>query len=122
MADEINPMYFQKPYYLEPQKGGDKPYALLREALGDSGRIGIAKVVIRTREHLAGVKAQGDALILEIMHFRDELVTQDELKFPKKGHAREREVTMAKKLIDGMTERNGTRRSTRTSTRRNSWP
>ncbi|HEY0258173.1 MAG TPA: Ku protein, partial [Candidatus Methylacidiphilales bacterium] len=55
---EINPMYFQKPYYLEPQKGGDKPYALLREALQDSGKIGIAKVVIRTREHLAGVKAQ----------------------------------------------------------------
>ncbi len=45
---EINPMYFQKPYYLEPQKGGDKPYALLREALQNSGKIGIAKVVIRT--------------------------------------------------------------------------
>jgi DNA end-binding protein Ku len=104
-AEEINPMYFQKPYYLEPQKGGDKPYALLRDALGDSGRIGIAKVVIRTREHLAGVKAQGDALILEIMHFSDELVGADELKFPKKGHAREREIQMAKKLIDGMTEK-----------------
>jgi DNA end-binding protein Ku len=50
---EINPMFFQKPYYLEPQKGGDKPYALLREALQDSGKIGIAKVVIRTREHHA---------------------------------------------------------------------
>jgi len=104
-AEEINPMYFQKPYYLEPQKVGDKPYALLRDALGDSGRIGIAKVVIRTREHLAGVKAQGEALILEIMHFGDELVEAEELKFPKKGHAREREIAMAKKLIDGMTEK-----------------
>ena len=104
-AEEINPMYFQKPYYLEPQKGGDKPYALLREALGNSGRIGIAKVVIRTREHLAGVKAQGEALILEIMHFSDELVEAEELKFPKQGHVREREVAMAKKLIDGMTEK-----------------
>ena len=65
----------------------------------------VAKVVIRTREHLAGVKAQGDALILEIMHFGDELVDADELKFPKKGHAREREISMAKKLIDGMTEK-----------------
>jgi DNA end-binding protein Ku len=102
-ADEINPMYFQKPYYLEPQKGGDKPYALLREALTDSGRIGIAKVIIRTREHLAGVKAQGKALILEVMHFGDELVDADELKFPKAELARDREVTMAKKLIDGMT-------------------
>jgi DNA end-binding protein Ku len=98
-ADQINPMYFQKPYYLEPQKGGDKAYALLREALGDSSKIGIAKVVIRTREHLAGVKAQGNA----IMHFGDELVDAEDLKFPKKGQARPREVEMAKKLIDGMT-------------------
>ena len=101
--EEINPMYFQKPYYLEPAKGGDKPYALLREALGDSGRVGIAKVVIRTREHLASVKAQGDALILEIMHFADELVEAEKLKFPKAKQARAREVAMAKKLIDGMT-------------------
>ncbi len=101
-ATEINPMYFQKPYYLEPQKGGDKAYALLREALRDSGKIGVAKVIIRTREHLAGVKAQGDAIILEIMHFGDELVDADSLKFPKATLAREREVTMAKKLIDGM--------------------
>jgi DNA end-binding protein Ku len=102
-VEDINPMYFQKPYYLEPQKGGDKPYALLREALSNSGKIGVAKVVIRTREHLAGVKAQGDALILEIMHFGDELVDADELKFPKAKQAREREVAMAKKLVDGMT-------------------
>jgi DNA end-binding protein Ku len=102
-AAEINPMYFQKPYYLEPQKGGDKAYALLRESLRDSGRIGIAKVVIRTREHLAGVKAQGNAIILEIMHFGNELVDADDLKFPKGAAARAREVTMAKKLIDGMT-------------------
>ncbi len=100
---EINPMYFQKPYFLEPQKGGDKAYALLREALRDSGKIGIAKVVIRTREHLAGVKAQGNAIILEIMHFGDELVDVDTLKFPKTAHAKPREVTMAKKLIEGMT-------------------
>src|SRR5450631_790217 len=102
-VEEINPMYFQKPYYLEPQKGGDKAYALLREASRDSGKLGIAKVIIRTREHLAGVKAQGQAIILEIMHFGDELLDADALKFPKEKLAREREVTMAKKLIDGMT-------------------
>jgi DNA end-binding protein Ku len=101
--DQINPMYFQKPYYLEPQKGGDKAYALLREALSTSSKIGIAKVVIRTREHLAGVKAQGNSIILEIMHFGEELVDADELKFPKKDQARPREIEMAKKLIDGMT-------------------
>jgi len=102
-AGEINPVYFQKPYYLEPQKGGDKAYALLRQALCDSKKIGIAKVIIRTREHLAGVKAQGKAIILEIMHFADELIDADALKFPKGGHARPKEVEMAKKLIDGMT-------------------
>ncbi len=100
---EINPMFFQKPYYLEPQKGGEKAYALLREALRDSGKMGIAKVIIRTREHLAGVKAQGDALILEIMHFGTELVDADDLKFPTSDQARPREVDMAKKLIEGMT-------------------
>jgi DNA end-binding protein Ku len=102
-VEEINPMYFQKPYFLEPQKGGDKAYALLRESLSASGKIGVAKVVIRTREHLAGVKAQGDAIILEIMHFGDELVDADSLKFPKKQQAKAREIDMAKKLIDGMT-------------------
>src|SRR5471030_2125834 len=96
---EINPMYFQKPYYLEPQKGGDKAYALLRDALRDSGKIGIAKVVIRTREHLAGVKAQGDAILLEIMHFGDELidaasdltlyVTQAKSELPRLSFVRE---------------------------------
>ena len=102
-VEEINPMYFQKPYYLEPQKGGDKAYALLRDALADSGKIGVAKVIIRTREHLAGVKAQGKALILEIMHFSDELVDAEDLKSPKAGAVKDREIAMAKKLIDGMT-------------------
>ncbi|MDE1169880.1 MAG: Ku protein [Verrucomicrobium sp.] len=101
--EEINPMYFRKPYYLEPQKGGDKAYALLREALRNSGKIGIAKVVIRAREHLAGLKAQGQALVLEIMHFADELADPSEIKLPKAAHTRPREVDMARKLIDGMT-------------------
>lgn len=100
---EIDPMFFQKPYYLEPQKGGDKAYALLREALKDSGKIGVAKVIIRTREHLAGVKAQGSALTLEIMHFADELADAGRMRFPGAGKARPREVAMARKLVDGMT-------------------
>jgi DNA end-binding protein Ku len=56
--EEIDPMFFYKPYYLEPQKGGDKAYVLLREALKESGKVGIAKVVIKTRQYLAGVKAE----------------------------------------------------------------
>lgn len=63
--EEVNPIFFNKPYYMEPLKGGDKAYVLLREALRDSGRIAIAKVVIKTRQHLAAVKPQGDGLMLE---------------------------------------------------------
>ncbi len=122
-VEEINPMYFQKPYYLEPAKGGDKPYALLREALGDSGPgVGIAKVVIRTREHLAGVKAQGDALILEIMHFGDELVDADDLKFPKAKQARAARGDNGEKADRRHDHLVGAGRSTRTSTARSSWP
>jgi len=103
-AGEIDPVFFQKPYYLEAQKGGDKAYALLRDALADAGKIGIAKVVIRTREHLAGVKAKGSALVLEVMHFADELADTARFKFPK-GQKRPRELAMARQLIDGMTRK-----------------
>jgi DNA end-binding protein Ku len=80
---EINPMYFEKPYYLEPEKKGRHAYALLREALAKSNKVGIARVVIRTREYLAAVKPNGRALILELMHFADELVGQDTLDLPQ---------------------------------------
>jgi DNA end-binding protein Ku len=71
-------MYFDKPYYLEPEKRGRHAYALLREALRDANKVGIAKVVIRSREHLAALKPNGEALILELMHFADEIVEQAE--------------------------------------------
>src|SRR4028118_1442451 len=80
--DEINPMFFSKPYYMEPGKGGDKSYALLREVLKDTGKVGIAKVVIKTREHLAAVKAQRSVLVLELMHFADEIIPDTELSLP----------------------------------------
>src|SRR5207302_11171337 len=81
--DEIDPMYFYKPYYLEPQKGGDKAYVLLRDALADSKKVGIAKVVIKTRQYLAGVKALKHALVLELMHFAEELADAEKLRLPK---------------------------------------
>ena len=82
---EIDPMFFYKSYYLEPQKGGDKAYALLREALKDTNKVGIAKVVIKTRQYLAGVKPENGALVLELMHFADELADPDKLYVPKKA-------------------------------------
>jgi DNA end-binding protein Ku len=102
---QINPIYFHKPYYLEPQKGGASTYALLREVLAETNKAGIAKVIIRTRQHLAAVKANGDLLVLELMHFADELVPPSSVKAgggdKKIG---KREIEMAKTLVKQMTE------------------
>jgi DNA end-binding protein Ku len=103
--DEIDPIFFYKPYYLEPQKGGDKAYALLRDALKDSKKVGVAKVVIKTREYLAGVKPEDGALVLELMHFADELADSSKLHVPKKVEVGKREMTMARSLIDSMTSK-----------------
>jgi DNA end-binding protein Ku len=103
--EEIDPIFFYKPYYLEPQKGGDKAYALLRDALKDSGKVGIAKVVIKTREYLAGVKPEDGVLVLELMHFADELADPGKLHVPKKTEVGKREMNMAKSLIDSMSSK-----------------
>jgi len=103
--DEIDPIFFYKPYYLEPQKGGDKAYALLRDALKDSKKVGVAKVVIKTREYLAGVKPEDGALVLELMHFADELADTSKLHISKKVEVGKREMTMAKSLIDSMSSK-----------------
>jgi DNA end-binding protein Ku len=103
--EEIDPMYFYKPYHLEPQKGGDKAYVLLREALADGKKVGIAKVVIKTRQYLAGVKALKHALVLELMHFAEELSDPEKLKVPKKLEVGKREKDMAKALVDSMSSK-----------------
>jgi DNA end-binding protein Ku len=100
--DEIDPMFFYKPYYLEPQKGGDKAYVLLRDSLEQKKKVGIAKVVIKTRQYLAGVKPRGGALVLELMHFADELAETDQLRIPKKVEVGKREMQMATALIESM--------------------
>src|SRR3982750_1228324 len=96
--DEIDPMFFYKPYYLEPQKGGDKAYVLLRDSLKNSNKVGIAKVVIKTRQYLAGVKPEDGVLVLELMHFADELADTDKLSVPKKLEPQKKEMDMAKAL------------------------
>src|ERR1700741_4938506 len=98
--DEVDPLLFYKPYYLEVGKGGDKAYVLLRDALVESGKIAIAKVVIRARQHLAAVKPQKDGLVLELMHFPDELVDVEEFKEPVEKKVGKAELQMAEKLID----------------------
>jgi DNA end-binding protein Ku len=89
---------------MEPQKGGDKAYVLLREALKASGRIGVAKVVIKTRQHLAAVKAQEKGLMLELMHFASELLDASEFKLPERMDVGKKELQMAQALIDSMSD------------------
>ena len=101
--DEVDPLLFYKPYYLEVGKGGDKAYVLLRDALVESGKIAIAMVVIRTRQHLAAVKPQKKGLMLELMHFPEELIDASEFKEPVEKPAGKAEMEMAKQLIQSMT-------------------
>ena len=101
--EEIDPIFFDKPYYLEPQKKGEKAYALLREALKKSNQVGIAKVVIKTRQHLASIKPEKNALVLELMHFAEELLDWNQLQIPGQLALGTKELDMATELIDRMT-------------------
>lgn len=100
--DKINPMLFDKPYYLEPTKQGRHAYALLREALSKSNRVAIARVVIRTKEYIAAVKPIDDALVLELMHWASEIVNAGTLEIPNRENLPEKEMEMASMLIDTM--------------------
>ena len=105
-ADEISPVYFDKPYYLEPLKNGRRAYMLLREVLIKSNKVAIARVVIRTREHLAAVIPQGHVLILNLLRFQQELRDSKGLDIPvsdSKGRAiTANELQMAERLIEAM--------------------
>jgi DNA end-binding protein Ku len=102
--EEIDPRYFETPYYLVPAKGGEKPYALLREAIRQTGSVGIGKIIIRQTQHLAGVKVVGDALVLEIMRFANELVDAKEFTFPRRDAVRPQELQMAEQLVGNLAE------------------
>jgi DNA end-binding protein Ku len=102
----ITPLYFEKPYYLVPPKKAAKGYVLLREILEKTGRVGIAKVVIRTRQYLAALLPLGDALVLNLMRFPQEIVTADSFELPK-GDAKKyritpKEMEMATQLVESM--------------------
>jgi DNA end-binding protein Ku len=101
--DDVDPLLFYKPYYLEVGKGGDKAYVLLREALVKSGEIAIAKVVIRARQHLSAIKPQKNGLMLELMHFPSELIDVSEFKAPTQKSVSKAEMQMAEQLIESMT-------------------
>ena len=98
-ASEIDIRYFEKPYYLEPVKGGEKAYALLREALEQSDKLALAKFVIHQREHLGVIKPVGQALVLNQMRFPTDLREGTDLKFPADTKLDKDELRVALKLI-----------------------
>ena len=98
--DEIDPLYFRKGYYLLPQEGAEKPYRLLLKALDETGRVAIAKVVIRNKQHLACIRPVNDTLVLETMYYADEVRRPEEAPAPQ---VRAAEVEMAKTLVENLT-------------------
>jgi DNA end-binding protein Ku len=101
-SDAIDDRYFDKPYYLTARKGGEVAYALLREAMNESGRIGIAKFILRDTQHLAAVEGIDDALVLSTLRFADELVETSALTFPSSKNLKKAELNMAKMLVENL--------------------
>src|SRR3954471_8890317 len=101
-ADEIDDRYFNKPYYLTPGTGGGKAYALLREAIRKSGRVGVAKFVMRDKQYLCAVEAIGDAIVLTTMRFQEELVDPKGLDFPAATEVRAKDLQLAEQLVNSL--------------------
>ena len=103
---DISPLYYDTPYYLEPVKTGRRAYALLREVMKKTGKVGIANVVLRTRQHLAALIAQGPLLVLNTLRYPHELGDASRLDVPqgrsRKNAISSQEVKMAEQLIDSM--------------------
>ena len=103
--DQIDPIYFDSPYYLGPAEGAEKAYSLLAKAMAASGKVAIARFVFRNKEHLAAIRTSGDALTLTTMRFADEVVSPGELEdvLPEKApKVAKKEQEMAQQLIDSL--------------------
>ena len=103
-GEAIDDRFFDKPYYLTAGKGGDYAYTLLREAIQKSGRIGIAKFILREVQHLAAVEVIGEALVLSTLRFADELVDVQSLKFPAGSRFNKKELDMATTLVENLAD------------------
>ena len=100
--EEIDPVYFRKAYYLLPEDGAEKPYLLLVRALDETGKVGIAKVVIRNKQHLAALRPVNGSIVLETMYYADEVRKPEKVK--AKGQLRDAELEMAKSLVENLSE------------------
>ncbi|MGH7368837.1 MAG: Ku protein [Candidatus Rokuibacteriota bacterium] len=107
-AAAIPPLYFDRPYYLEPARGGERGYALFREALRRRGQVAVASVVVKTRQHLAAVLAHDRVLVLNVLRYASELRDPSRLRVPgdslKALRVSDRELKMAERLVAEMTE------------------
>lgn len=101
--EELSLIYLEKPYYIASDKGGEKPYVLLREAMKKTGKIAVARAVLRTKGYLAAVYPMDDALVLNIIRFHDEIRSVEDLKLPHEAKISDKEMELAGSLIEGMT-------------------
>jgi DNA end-binding protein Ku len=102
---EIASIYYEQPYYLEPDKGAMNAYALLRDALAASGKVGVTSFVMRNKEGLAILKPYKNVIVLNRIRFEQEIRATDELKLPPVSKAKNKEIDMANKLIEQLTEK-----------------
>jgi DNA end-binding protein Ku len=104
-GEEIDDRFFETSYYLTPQKGGERSYALLREALRETGLVGVATIVMRDAQHLAALEVKGEAMVLTMMRYAEELVAVDEYSFPAAGAIRKPELQMARTLVEQLADK-----------------
>src|ERR1700738_4028794 len=102
---EISSLYFDNPYYLEPDKSAGKAYALLRDALGKSRKVGISQFVLRNREHLCALKAMDEVLVLNALRFASEIRDTSDLSLPQKEKITQNELNLALQLVEGLTDK-----------------
>lgn len=103
-AEAIDDRFFEQPYYLTPAKGAERAYAVLREALRKSRKVGVARFILRETQHLAALETSGDALVLTMMRFAEELVDTDQFSLPSTSLVRDKELQMAVSLVGSLSE------------------
>ncbi|WP_096199685.1 non-homologous end joining protein Ku [Bacillus sp. FJAT-45350] len=104
MLEEIDPIFFDRSYFMSPNDGGSKAYSLLRKALEDSGKIGLAKIIIRSKEHLAVIRVYQNTLVMETIHYPDEVRSvADVPSIPSEDNITDKELDTAKTLIEQLT-------------------
>jgi len=101
-AKAIDPRYYDTPYYLAPGKGGDRAYALLRETIRKSGKVGVAQLILRQSQHLAALSVQDDVFVLTLLRLADDLAATDSIKTPSAKGLRDSELQLAARLVDGL--------------------